>query len=105
MPKQMTVRYTDKQEQEIQWLMRHLDESTMTKAFLKTPATIQMQVNEIARLRQELREKKDECWKLQQIVNSWSVFTGKLESYLAGEGFKKHRENEQSMWTDDIEEE
>lgn len=81
-PKQMTIRYDEAQEKEIEQLQKRVDEKTMTKAFLRAPALIEQQAKEIELLRKQLQQEISKVRELSNIVNSWTVFTKKLEAFI-----------------------
>lgn len=80
-PKQMTIRYDAKQENEINKLMLRLNQNTMSKTFLKTPEVIEEQVTKIAAMAEIIDKQRERIFKLESIVKSWAEFYNKLEDF------------------------
>jgi hypothetical protein len=93
-PKQMTIRYNEEQEKEINAMMKKTGDKTMSKAFLKTPRIIETQQSQIMELKSVTEEQRAKIQQLTNIVNSWQIFTKKLENFVNNKAIDKTEEDE-----------
>jgi len=88
-PKQLTIRYDERQEKELRAICDHLNEKTMSKALLRSPMEIldkDLKIKKLVRVVDEQRNRIDE---LESIVNAWKGFNSKLENFFNNEEVKK----------------
>ncbi len=83
-PKGMSIRYSKEQEQEIFEMQQKMGENTMSKAFLKCPQVIREQHKKIEHLNSLVQEQQQTIRQLRDIVNSWQIFSKKLEAFVEG---------------------
>jgi len=81
-PKGMSIRYSKEQELEIFEMQQKMGYNTMSKAFLKAPSVIKEQHKEIIECKQKIEQQRQKIQQLSDIVNSWQIFSKKLENFV-----------------------
>src|SRR3990167_6850934 len=81
-PKGMSIRYSKEQELEIFEMQQKMGYNTMSKAFLKAPSVIKEQHKELIECKQKIEQQRQKIRQLSDIVNSWQIFSKKLEDFV-----------------------
>jgi glutathionylspermidine synthase len=81
-PKQMTIRYDKKQEEEIEKMMAALHEKTMSKAFLKCPGALMGQSKVIEAQNNEINVLREKLYKLEEMAESFNEFNKRLKEFV-----------------------
>ena len=82
MKKSLTIRYDEIHEKEINKLKDIVNESTMSKAFLKTPLLVQEQAVKMAKMSNVIEDQRDKIEELESIIENWKIFNKKLDNFL-----------------------
>lgn len=81
-PKGMTIRYTEKEEAEINSMMQRMGEKTMSKAFLRAPEVMAEQHKKIHWLEETIAKQTEKINELESMASSFQQFEQKLEAFI-----------------------
>src|SRR3990167_1562116 len=114
-PKGMSIRYSKEQELEIFEMQQKMGYNTMSKAFLKAPSVIKEQHKELIECKQKIEQQRQKIRQLSDIVNSWQIFSKKLEDFVNKkevvnvisdeEFYEEETEEEEKGYIESVEEE